>query len=116
MYKTLDVIVILLFLALFCVGNSFGELHMVQVFRFCPRLSRTHFVGWILHALYRYEKSFMHRDVVTHVAVSIAGFFITGSLDGMLCYKYIIMYTRTHTHIYVEREERERREILSAII
>lgn len=29
-----------------------------------------------------YEKSYMHRDVVTHVAVSSADFFITGSLDG----------------------------------
>ncbi|KAL5974606.1 cytochrome P450 monooxygenase 71 [Asimina triloba] len=31
----------------------------------------------------RYEKSYMHRDVVTHVAVSAADFFITGSVDGM---------------------------------
>ena len=39
---------------------------------------------------YRYEKSFMHRDVVTHVAVSVAGFFITGSIDGtLLCYTYV---------------------------
>lgn len=30
----------------------------------------------------RYEKSYMHRDVVTHVAVSSADFFITGSQDG----------------------------------
>ena len=30
----------------------------------------------------RYEKSYMHRDVVTHVAVSAAEFFITGSDDG----------------------------------
>lgn len=30
----------------------------------------------------RYEKSYMHRDVVTHVAVSVADFFITGSADG----------------------------------
>jgi len=28
----------------------------------------------------------MHRDVVTHVAVSAAEFFITGSADGKLCY------------------------------
>jgi hypothetical protein len=28
----------------------------------------------------------MHRDVVTHVAVSAAEFFITGSADGILCY------------------------------
>lgn len=34
---------------------------------------------------YRYEKSYMHRDVVTHVAVSAAEFFITGSADGKLC-------------------------------
>ena len=33
---------------------------------------------------YRYEKSYMHRDVVTHVAVS-AEFFITGSIDGITC-------------------------------
>lgn len=33
--------------------------------------------------LCRYEKSYMHRDVVTHVAVSAADFFITGSADGM---------------------------------
>lgn len=32
----------------------------------------------------RYEKSYMHRDVVTHVAVSPAEFFVTGSADGML--------------------------------
>jgi hypothetical protein len=32
----------------------------------------------------RYEKSYMHRDVVTHVAVSPADFFITGSADGDL--------------------------------
>lgn len=32
--------------------------------------------------LVRYEKSYMHRDVVTHVAVSAADFFITGSIDG----------------------------------
>ncbi|XWS28600.1 hypothetical protein CRYUN_Cryun25bG0084400 [Craigia yunnanensis] len=31
-----------------------------------------------------YEKSYMHRDVVTHVAVSSADFFITGSVDGQL--------------------------------
>ncbi|XP_021722099.1 peptidyl-prolyl cis-trans isomerase CYP71-like [Chenopodium quinoa] len=31
-----------------------------------------------------YEKSYMHRDVVTHVAVSCADFFITGSYDGHL--------------------------------
>ncbi|CAK9153831.1 unnamed protein product [Ilex paraguariensis] len=31
-----------------------------------------------------YEKSYMHRDVVTHVAVSAADFFITGSTDGHL--------------------------------
>ncbi|XP_062172482.1 peptidyl-prolyl cis-trans isomerase CYP71 isoform X1 [Alnus glutinosa] len=31
-----------------------------------------------------YEKSYMHRDVVTHVAVSPADFFITGSTDGHL--------------------------------
>ncbi|XP_057481002.1 LOW QUALITY PROTEIN: peptidyl-prolyl cis-trans isomerase CYP71-like [Actinidia eriantha] len=31
-----------------------------------------------------YEKSYMHRDVVTHVAVSAAEFFITGSADGHL--------------------------------
>ncbi|KAL9413353.1 hypothetical protein AB3S75_041931 [Citrus x aurantiifolia] len=31
-----------------------------------------------------YEKSYMHRDVVTHVAVSAAEFFITGSVDGHL--------------------------------
>jgi len=31
----------------------------------------------------RYEKSYMHRDVVTHVAVSAADFFITGSSDGI---------------------------------
>lgn len=29
-----------------------------------------------------YEKSYMHRDVVTHLAVSSADFFITGSCDG----------------------------------
>lgn len=28
-----------------------------------------------------YEKSYMHRDVVTHVAVSAADFFISGSAD-----------------------------------
>ncbi|XP_006279395.2 peptidyl-prolyl cis-trans isomerase CYP71 [Capsella rubella] len=31
-----------------------------------------------------YEKSYMHRDVVTHVAVSAADFFISGSMDGHL--------------------------------
>lgn len=31
-----------------------------------------------------YEKSYMHRDVVTHVAVSTADFFISGSADGHL--------------------------------
>ncbi|BBN19375.1 peptidyl-prolyl cis-trans isomerase B (cyclophilin B) [Marchantia polymorpha subsp. ruderalis] len=31
-----------------------------------------------------YEKSYMHRDVVTHVAVSSADFFMTGSTDGHL--------------------------------
>ncbi|EPS60312.1 hypothetical protein M569_14491, partial [Genlisea aurea] len=31
-----------------------------------------------------YEKSYMHRDVVTHVAVSAADFFISGSADGHL--------------------------------
>ncbi|XP_065868079.1 peptidyl-prolyl cis-trans isomerase CYP71 isoform X1 [Euphorbia lathyris] len=31
-----------------------------------------------------YEKSYMHRDVVSHVAVSGADFFITGSIDGHL--------------------------------
>ncbi|GER25553.1 peptidyl-prolyl cis-trans isomerasecyclophilin-type family protein [Striga asiatica] len=31
-----------------------------------------------------YEKSYMHRDVVTHVAVSAADFFISGSSDGHL--------------------------------
>nr|XP_043613658.1 peptidyl-prolyl cis-trans isomerase CYP71 [Erigeron canadensis] len=31
-----------------------------------------------------YEKSYMHQNVVTHVAVSVADFFITGSQDGHL--------------------------------
>uniref|UniRef100_A0A2P2LCW0 peptidylprolyl isomerase n=1 Tax=Rhizophora mucronata TaxID=61149 RepID=A0A2P2LCW0_RHIMU len=31
-----------------------------------------------------YENSYMHRDVVTHVAVSAAEYFMTGSLDGHL--------------------------------
>ncbi|XP_062017305.1 peptidyl-prolyl cis-trans isomerase CYP71-like [Rosa rugosa] len=31
-----------------------------------------------------YEKSYMHRDAVTHVAVSAAEFVITGSVDGHL--------------------------------
>ncbi|PQQ12619.1 hypothetical protein Pyn_37994 [Prunus yedoensis var. nudiflora] len=31
-----------------------------------------------------YEKSYMHRDVVTHVAVSSAEFVVTGSVDGHL--------------------------------
>ncbi|KAM2571469.1 hypothetical protein EV2_006917 [Malus domestica] len=31
-----------------------------------------------------YEKSYMHRDVVTHVAVSTADFVVTGSIDGHL--------------------------------
>ncbi|KAK9734540.1 hypothetical protein RND81_04G146600 [Saponaria officinalis] len=31
-----------------------------------------------------YEKSYMHREMVTHVAVSCADFFITGSCDGHL--------------------------------
>ncbi|KAL6202469.1 hypothetical protein ACLB2K_026177 [Fragaria x ananassa] len=31
-----------------------------------------------------YEKSYMHRDVVTHVAVSAAEFVVTGSVDGHL--------------------------------
>lgn len=41
--------------------------------------------------LCRYEKSYMHRDVVTHVAVSSADFFITGSVDGK---------TISKTHIF----------------
>ncbi|KAJ7562782.1 hypothetical protein O6H91_03G084400 [Diphasiastrum complanatum] len=35
-------------------------------------------------AAIRYEKSYMHRDIVTHVAVSSADFLITGSCDGHL--------------------------------
>jgi hypothetical protein len=38
----------------------------------------------------RYEKSYMHRDVVTHVAVSPADFFITGSADGNLSHTLVI--------------------------
>ena len=30
----------------------------------------------------RYEKSFMHRDLVQHVVVSKGGFVVTGSADG----------------------------------
>ncbi|KAK8960794.1 hypothetical protein KSP40_PGU012408 [Platanthera guangdongensis] len=37
-----------------------------------------------LPSAHMYEKSYMHRDVVTHVAVSAADFFITGSYDGHL--------------------------------
>ncbi|XP_078447411.1 cyclophilin71 [Wolffia australiana] len=37
-----------------------------------------------LPCAHMYEKSYMHRDVVTHVAVSSADFFITGSIDGHL--------------------------------
>ncbi|KAJ3681569.1 hypothetical protein LUZ60_016058 [Juncus effusus] len=37
-----------------------------------------------LPSAHMYEKSYMHRDVVTHVAVSSADFFITGSIDGHL--------------------------------
>lgn len=37
-----------------------------------------------LPSAHMYEKSYMHRDVVTHVAVSAADFFITGSSDGHL--------------------------------
>ncbi|RWW86248.1 hypothetical protein BHE74_00004983 [Ensete ventricosum] len=36
----------------------------------------------VLPCAHMYEKSYMHRDVVTHVAVSTADFFITGSVDG----------------------------------
>ncbi|KAF3455296.1 hypothetical protein FNV43_RR05744 [Rhamnella rubrinervis] len=36
----------------------------------------------VLPSANMYEKSYMHRDVVTHVAVSAAEFFITGSDDG----------------------------------
>uniref|UniRef100_A0A0D9XAT8 peptidylprolyl isomerase n=1 Tax=Leersia perrieri TaxID=77586 RepID=A0A0D9XAT8_9ORYZ len=43
---------------------------------------------WVFSSRFRvriwYEKSYMHRDVVTHVAVSPADFFITGSADGNL--------------------------------
>lgn len=39
-------------------------------------------ISYFLLLFYRYEKSYMHRDVVTHVAVSAADFFITGSADG----------------------------------
>ncbi|XP_020087991.1 peptidyl-prolyl cis-trans isomerase CYP71 isoform X2 [Ananas comosus] len=35
-----------------------------------------------LPCAHMYEKSYMHRDVVTHVAVSATDFFITGSIDG----------------------------------
>ncbi|KAJ0972686.1 hypothetical protein J5N97_020645 [Dioscorea zingiberensis] len=38
----------------------------------------------VLPSALMYEKSYMHRDVVTHVAVSAAEFFITGSADGHL--------------------------------
>ncbi|CAL9190758.1 unnamed protein product, partial [Musa hybrid cultivar] len=38
----------------------------------------------VLPCAHMYEKSYMHRDVVTHVAVSTADFFITGSVDGHL--------------------------------
>ncbi|KAG4978586.1 hypothetical protein JHK86_038060 [Glycine max] len=38
----------------------------------------------VLPSANMYEKSYMHRDVVTHVAVSAADFFITGSADGHL--------------------------------
>lgn len=41
---------------------------------------------------YRYEKSYMHRDVVTHVAVSVADFFITGSLDGAFLSSYSSLF------------------------
>jgi hypothetical protein len=37
---------------------------------------------WLLLLCCRYEKSYMHRDIVTTVAVSSADFFITGSADG----------------------------------
>ncbi|KAH0454720.1 hypothetical protein IEQ34_016644 [Dendrobium chrysotoxum] len=37
-----------------------------------------------LPSAHMYEKSYMHRDVVTHVAVSAADFLITGSYDGHL--------------------------------
>ncbi|PKA66866.1 Peptidyl-prolyl cis-trans isomerase CYP20-2, chloroplastic [Apostasia shenzhenica] len=37
-----------------------------------------------LPSAHMYEKSCMHRDVVTHVVVSAADFFITGSIDGHL--------------------------------
>jgi peptidylprolyl isomerase domain and WD repeat-containing protein 1 len=29
-----------------------------------------------------YEMSYMHRDIVTHVAVSATSYIITGSIDG----------------------------------
>ncbi|KAI4382260.1 hypothetical protein MLD38_008246 [Melastoma candidum] len=41
-------------------------------------------VGPGRHRREEYEKSYIHRDVVTHVAVSAADFFITGSADGHL--------------------------------
>lgn len=40
----------------------------------------------------RYEKSYMHRDVVTHVAVSCADFFITGSCDGEFMALLVIVF------------------------
>lgn len=36
----------------------------------------------------------MHRDVVTHVAVSAAEFFITGSVDGKFFTVHVICYFR----------------------
>ncbi|THG01970.1 hypothetical protein TEA_002536 [Camellia sinensis var. sinensis] len=38
-----------------------------------------------------YEKSYMHRDVVTHVAVSVAEFFITGSADARVRVRVLIL-------------------------
>jgi hypothetical protein len=60
-------------------GSGFGGDWFVAVWRVDWLTSE---LAWVFFL--RYEKSYMHRDVVTHVAVSPADFFITGSADGDL--------------------------------
>lgn len=59
-----------------------------------------------------YEKSYMHRDFVTHVAISKADFIITGSVDGHVKFWKkqpegieFIKHFRAHSGFHVSRME-----------
>lgn len=64
-------------------GNFLGYVRVISKnFRFLPVLHHEKLYLENLPCSSSYERSFMHRDIVTHVVATSTQFLITGSVDG----------------------------------